>query len=413
MIARDGKVLLHKSYGLKNTSKQTMNDTNCIFQIGSMTKSFTSMIILKLREEGLLSVHDKLSRFIPDYPGGGKITIENLLTHTSGIHNYTDDISEADTNIICYPVSKERVLQQFENKKPEFKPGTKFEYNNSAFFLLGMVIEKATGMQYERVVRDMIFTPLQMNHSGFDFRNLPDTNKVTGYVIFSKDTSIAEPVVDSTVYYSAGAIYSTTGDLYRWASAIANRRLLSSESWQQAFMNFHKNNYGYGFFVDSLYGRKYIRHSGGALGLMSEYLYFPDEEVIVLLLNNFGNYGGSLFPVASGIASIVFHLPYSNWQRDTSTLRLTKAILESYAGTYEYSKEHRLIVTLIDSSLYVEATNPKDKLPRVRLYALDKNKFYMKEAQLKFSFLAGEQGIPQTLYTYIVEEKREEWKKIK
>jgi CubicO group peptidase (beta-lactamase class C family) len=413
LIAQNGKIILHKSYGLKKTSSHTLNDTNCIYQIGSMTKSFTSIVILKLQEEGVLSIHDKLSKFFPDYPNGDKITIENLLTHTSGIYNYTDDISEADTNVICYPVSRQRVLEQFENKKAEFKPGAKFEYNNSAFFLLGMVIEKATGKQYERAVRDMIFTPLQMNHSGFDFRNLADTNKVTGYVVFAKDTSIAEPVVDSTVYFSAGAIYSTTGDLYKWATAIAHHQLLSEESWQQAFMNFHNNNYGYGFFVDSLYARKYIRHSGGALGLMSDYLYFPKEEVIVLLLNNFGNYGGSLFPVASGIVSIVFHLPYSNWQTDTSTVRLNRTILESYTGTYEYNKEHRLIVTFSDSGLSVEATNPKDKLPKVRLYALTKNTFYMREAQLKFSFVTGGQDIPRALETYIVEGKKEEWKKIK
>jgi CubicO group peptidase (beta-lactamase class C family) len=413
LIAEKGKTLLCRGYGLKNTSTHALNDTNSIFRIGSLTKSFTSVIILKLQEEGKLSVQDKISQFFPDYPKGDNITIEHLLTHTSGIYNYTDDISEADTNIICYPVSKARVLQLFERKKLAFRPGTKFEYDNSDYFLLGMIIEKVTGLPYEKVVRDKIFTPLQMTHSGFDFRNLADTHKVTGYVVFTKEKTITEPVVDSTVYYAGGAMYSTVGDLYKWAAAIGTHRLLSDASQQQAFTNFHQNNYGYGFFVDSLYGRNYIRHSGGALGLMSDYVYFPKEDVIILLLNNFGNYGQSLFPVAAGIASIVFHLPYSNWQTDTSNIRLSTDLLAAYAGTYQYDKAHRLIVAFSDSCLYVEATNPKDLLPKVRLYALTQHVFFMKEAQLKFSFLTDERNIPQALYTYIVEAKKEEWKKIK
>lgn len=182
LIAKRGKILLNRGYGFKNVSNHSLNDTNTIFQIGSITKSFTSIVILKLQEEGQLSVNDKLSKFFPDYPKSNKITIKNLLTHTSGIYDYTDDIGEEDTAIVCYPVSKERVLEVFKNRKLKFSPGKRFEYNNSAYFLLGMIIEKVAGKPYETVVRNLIFNLLQMNHSGFDFKNLNDTNKAQGYV---------------------------------------------------------------------------------------------------------------------------------------------------------------------------------------------------------------------------------------
>ena len=413
LIAQNGTILLKKGYGFKNTSTHSLNDTNTIFQIGSLTKSFTSIVILKLQEEGKLSVNDKLSKLLPDYPNGDKITIENLLTHTSGIHNYTEDISEQDTNIICYPVTRQRVLDVFENRKLEFKPGTKFAYNNSAFFLLGMIIEKVTGLQYESVVRKLIFEPLGMSHSGFDYKNLADTNKAQGYVIFARDTSREARVADSTVYFSAGAIYSTAGDLYKWATAISNHQLLNDSSWRQAFANYHNNNYGYGFFVDSVHHKSYIRHSGGGLGLMSDYVYFPKENLIIILLNNFGNYGQSLFPLAVGISSIVFHLPYAKWTSDPAAVKLDESQLRKYVGTYEYNADHRLIVTFKNGNLFIEATNPKDHLPRLKLYALNETNFYIKEAQLKFGFVNDATNAPVKLMTYVVEEEKEDWKKIK
>src|SRR5450755_3790732 len=187
LISENGKILLEKGYGLKNASAGLINDTNTLFQIGSITKSFTAITILKLQEEGKLSVYDKLNKFFPDFPKGDKITIQNLRTHTSGLHNYTDIIGEEDSAIVCYPIAKERVLESFEHNGLLFKPGTKFEYNNSGYFLLGMIIEKVTGKQYETVVREIIFNPLRMTQSGFDHKKVESINKAQGHIILNKD----------------------------------------------------------------------------------------------------------------------------------------------------------------------------------------------------------------------------------
>ena len=411
LIAEKGSVLLAKGYGLKNVSTHSSNDTNTIFQIGSITKSFTALVILKLQEEGKLTVHDRLNKFFPDFPKGDKITIQNLLTHTSGLHNYTDIIGEEDSAIVSYPVAREKVLEAFENKGLLFKPGKNFEYNNSGYFLLGLIIEKVTGKQYETVVREMIFDPLHMDQSGFDYKKADDLHKAQGYIILNGDSLRMNRTVDSTVYYSAGGMYSSVTDLYKWVQAIADHKLLNDSSWQQAFTPF-KNKYGLGFFLDSLYGKSYIRHSGGLLGFTSEFIYYPKEDVTIILLNNVGDYGNSLFPVAAGITSIVFGLPYANWKQPAA-LSVEETTLKTYAGTYVFNGDHKLIVSCENGNLFVRATNPKDMLPKVRLYAESDNMFYMKEAQLRFEFVRDEKNDPIKLVTYNTNGKDAEWIKEK
>ena len=176
LIAEKGKIIFHKSYGFKNVATHSLNDSNSIFQIGSVTKQFTATVILKLQEEGKLTVQDKLSKYFPEFKYADEITLENLLTHTSGIYNYTNDIDDNDSAIVCNPVNKQLLLDIVFKKPLDFKPGTQFAYDNSGYYLLGLIIEKVTGKSYEQNIRDIIFTPLQMTHSLFDFRNSKDTN---------------------------------------------------------------------------------------------------------------------------------------------------------------------------------------------------------------------------------------------
>jgi CubicO group peptidase (beta-lactamase class C family) len=216
LVAEKGKILLQKSYGYKNFTRHLLNDSNTIFQISSVTKQFTAAVILKLQEEGKLSVNDRLDTWFPQFKDAGEITIENLLTHTSGIYNFTNDIDASDSAISCNPVDKQMALDIMFKHKPDFKPGTLFRYDNSGYYLLGLIIEKVTGKSYEQNVRDIIFTPLQMNHSLFDFTHSRDTNIATGYQTLNDSVQRVASAWrwDSTVAYAAGAIWSTTGDMY-------------------------------------------------------------------------------------------------------------------------------------------------------------------------------------------------------
>jgi CubicO group peptidase (beta-lactamase class C family) len=409
LIAQKGMILLHKSYGWKNVENKTLNDTSTCFPILSMTKSFTATVILKLQEEGKLSVGDRLAKFFPDYPQGDKITIENLLTHTSGIHNYTDDVGVEDSAIICYPIPKQRLLDLLYAKPPEFTPGKRFSYNNSGYFLLGMIIEKVTGEPYEQVVRDEIFNPLEMTNSGFDFIHLPETKRAQGYDTLDAVKQTPYRHFDSTYTYSAGAIYSTTGDLYKWAKAIASGKILSAESWKMAFTP-RINEYGYGWKIGTLFGKNYVRHDGGYPGFMSDFIYYPREDITIILLNNFGTYGQNVWAVAMGISSILFNMPYDNWQL-RMPVETADTILKRYVGVYALNNNYKIRIFLKDGQLFGVGMG-KSPFPELPLLSERENQFYLRDFNTTLAFV--EDNESHMLKLVIHEHgKDSHWKKIK
>lgn len=282
LVAQKGKILLEKGYGYKNKSKGALNDTNTIFQIGSITKQFTSTIILQLAEKKQLNLQDRLSKYFSDFPKGDSITIEQLLTHTSGVYNYTNDADFMKSNSEK-PISRDSLIARFKNKPFDFEPGTKWSYSNSGYILLGAIIEKLTGKTYFSVVRENIFQPLGMNHSGFDLTDLSSPDKAIGY---SEDFSTEVGIVDSSVSFAAGSIYSTVGDLYRWDRALYTNQIVSQTSLENAFTEY-KSSYGYGWFIRDAFGKKTVGHPGGISGFSSFMMRVPEDETFIILLCNF------------------------------------------------------------------------------------------------------------------------------
>lgn len=353
LIAREGKIVLQKGYGWKNAATQTKNDIHGIFQIGSLTKPFTAAVILKLQEQGKLSVHDKLSTYLPDYPRGNEISVENLLTHTSGIPDYNAE--EKDT-IAWTPVSKADIMKLFKDLPLEFRPGTKYAYSNSGYFLLGRIIEKVTGKPYEQVVRETIFEPLQMSHSGFDFIHLQDTLKVTGYAVYNANRQRPVHLIDSTVTYAAGGIYSNAIDLYKWAKSISANSILTANSWEKTFMPF-TSNYGYGWMIDSIYGSRYVGHSGGIMGFTAYFVYFPAEDIDIILLNNFLDEGGTVILPVQDISAILFNKPYALY-RDTKEIKIDDSLMSQYTGTYTLSNAPKRTMIVTIKNGHLQATLP-------------------------------------------------------
>ena len=390
LVARHGEILLKKSYGLKNFSTKVLNDSNTIFQICSVTKQFTAAVILKLREEGKLSLQDKLSKYFPEFKHADEITLENLLTHTSGIYNYTNDIDGNDSAIVCNPVSKQLVLNIMFKHPLGFKPGTKFVYDNSGYYLLGLIIEKVTGKSYEQNVRDIIFTPLQMTHSLFDFKHSPDTNIATGYQTISDTNQVVASAWrwDSTVTYAAGAIFSTIGDMYKWAKAIANKEILSEDSWKAAFIP-HLEHYGYGWWIDTLFGNTYVMHGGGLPGFKAYFCYYPDEDATIILLNNKGWFDEELTNININLSAILFNKPYK-LMRKHIVIELPDSVLKKYIGRYDFDKKHHVYITLEKGSLNMEA--PQGGLPKSPLLAEDENNFYLKIIDARIEFVKDTSG---------------------
>jgi CubicO group peptidase (beta-lactamase class C family) len=379
LVIRRNEVILNKGFGFSDMASRSPNTPDTRFPLLSITKTFTATIILKLQEEKKLSVNDDLSKYLPDYPNASRITIHQLLTHSSGIHNFTDDVSEKDSAIINHPVPKERVVNQFRDKALEFDPGKRFSYNNSGYFLLGLIIEKITGQTYESAVREYIFTPLSMSQSGFDFNGLQSAIKAQGYQFWNKAGVVPYHFYDSTFGYSTGAIYSTTNDMLKWARGVAAKEILTSSTWELAFKP-RIQGYGYGWQTGQFFGRSYVKHSGGYPGYMSEFIYYPNENLTIVLLNNFGTYGQNIWSVGMGISSIVLGLPYDNWKLRNEVSVDTKT-LQGHAGVYVNGK-NKIEFRVKDKMLFISISG----LPQMQVHPESENEFYLTDFNTSFHF---------------------------
>ena len=379
LVAQKGVVIFEKGYGYKNKKAHQLNDGNTIFQIGSITKQFTSAIILQLREKNKLSLQDKLSKYIPDYPNGDQITIENLLTHTSGVYNYTNDADFMRKESIK-PIRRDSLIALFKNKPLDFKPGEKFNYSNSGYILLGYIIEKLTGKSYFQVIREYIFQPLHMDHSGFDFGGLTGADKAIGSVPPEPDLPAA--IVDSSVSFSAGAIYTTVGDLYKWDRALYSGKIINQASLQKAFTP-HLAKYGYGWMMDSAYGKKIVEHGGGITGFVSFILRVPEDETCIIILDNAPS---QVNPgkIASDINSLLNGKEYEI-PKARIAINLDTAILKQYVGEYELTPGFIITITLENGSLISQATGQG----KAELFAENKNFFFLKVVDAQVEFIKG------------------------
>ncbi len=377
LVARNGVVLLNKGYGYRNAENKTLNTEQSIFQLGSITKQFTSAVILKLQEEKKLSTSDKLSKYFPNYPKGDSITIQQLLTHTSGIYNYTNDPNFMANEITKYK-SREEMLALFKDKPLDFSPGTSWRYSNSGYVLLGYIIEDASKMSYEDAVRKYIFTPLQMTHSGFDFTHLQSPDKTTGYFMVDQNKSTPAPIVDSTISFSAGAIYSTTGDLYLWHKALIQNIVLSKAEQEMAYTPV-KNNYGYGWGIDSIEGKRRVGHAGGIHGFVTNESRVPEDDIDIVLLSNASD--RSLDAITKSIYAILYNKPYV-LPKERTIVFLPAETLKRYEGEYEIGPNLHVIMKVKDGELSATPTNQAEKI----LHAEKEDFFFEKEEDVQIEF---------------------------
>jgi CubicO group peptidase (beta-lactamase class C family) len=374
LVSRKGKILLEKGYGIKNARANTVNDTNSIFQIYSVTKTFTSTVILKLVELEKLSLSDKLSKFYPDFPKGDSITIEHLLTHTSGIYDYTRGNNMSDQT--------ERSFIQFIETKPlDFSPGAGWNYSNSGYWLLGFIIEKVTGIAYDEAVRKYIFKPLHMDQSGFGFKNLSDSNKTTGYVIFSENKKVEAVVYEPPGPFAAGAIYSSVGDLYKFHKALQTFTIIKEASLKKAYTPF-KNNYGYGWMIGSFEGKQMVSHSGGAAGYRSNFVRIPEDDICIILLNNHENAFVDL------ITNNLLHILFDKSYKLPAEIKLATPVLAQFTGAFWVKPSFTMYITIEDGRLVAQASKQRKTV----LLAEKENYFFAEEANGFLEFTKDEKG---------------------
>ncbi len=345
LVARNGQIIYKKAFGMANLEFNIPMQADNIFRIGSITKQFTAVAILQLMEQGKLSLQDDITKFIPDYPTHGHhISIEHLLTHTSGIQSYTDtkDFGE----IMRKDMKPEELIAHFKNQPMEFAPGTKWNYNNSGYFLLGYIIEKITGKTYPQYLEENFFKPLGMTNSYYGSDSKIIKNRASAYEKGKDGFQNAEPL-SMTLPYSAGSIQSTVEDLFKWHQAVHAYKLVKKESLDKAFAKYKLNNgketeYGYGWFLGNVQGSATIEHGGGINGFLTQSIYLPKEGVFVAVFSNCD--GNSPSDVSSKIAALAIGKPYAYKE-------ITLDNLQSYTGVYE-NEEGQRIISLADNQLY-------------------------------------------------------------
>jgi CubicO group peptidase (beta-lactamase class C family) len=390
LIAKDGKIVYKKGLGYADIEKKEKVSPETKFRIGSVTKQFTAAAILKLQEVNRLSVTDKLSKYLPDFPRGEEVTIHHLLTHTSGIHSYTD--KEEFYDKVTTPVSNENLLNFFKNDPYDFGPGEEYRYNNSGFFLLGYIIEKVSGKSYSEYVKDTFFDPLQMANTGVHTSALKLKNEAKGY---KKSGSKYEKALNWDMSWAggAGAIYSTVEDLYKWNEALFNGKVLNEKSLAAAFTSVKLNNgktptdgeYGYGIAMRTYRDLLTIQHAGGLHGFVSQLTRFPKENLTVAILTNLTPPEVNLN--ANTLAE--FYLWDKMAKQSSYAAQSSEGLnLKDYVGRYDFRNGAVMTITSEGKELFAQLSS-QQKFP---IFTSAPDEFFWKVVDAKIKFVRNDKG---------------------
>ncbi|HET6543159.1 MAG TPA: serine hydrolase [Chryseolinea sp.] len=317
LVAEKGKVIYKKGFGLADMEWNIPNQPDTKHRLGSITKQFTSMLIMQLVEQGKLKLDVPISTYLPDYPrkNGNVITIHQLLTHSSGIPNMTS-FPGFLKNVSRNAYSPLQLVNMSADSTLQFKPGERFAYSNSGYLLLGYIIEKVTGRSYEQLLQENIFTPLKMNNTGYDHHETLLKNRARGYEKNGRRYVNAD-FIDMSVPYAAGALYSTVEDLYLWDQALYGNQLLRKENMDLLFAKHIPSgggHYGYGWGMGEMpLGNtaeriETIGHGGGINGFNTQLTRIPSDKSFIVLLNNTG--GAPLNEMTNAIAAILYDKSY-------------------------------------------------------------------------------------------------------
>jgi CubicO group peptidase (beta-lactamase class C family) len=292
MVIRNGNISLVRAYGIGDLARNLPVRPDTFFEIGSITKQFTAASILQLQEAGKLQIDRPLSDYLPDAPHAKEVTLRQLLTHTSGLHDYLDGPQAQIDRLASQPISYRDLIARIAALPLDFPPGSRWSYSNTGYLLLGKVVEKVSGESYRAYLQRHILDPLDMKatYTTADERRL--SNMALGYHRANGKRERA-PVIDPTWAGAAGLLVTNLHDLSKWDAALRSGKVVSQSSFRQMTTPFMttKNgsaDYGFGLFVDSVYGQPRIGHTGGSLGFTTADEYFPRQDVRIVAFTNMG-----------------------------------------------------------------------------------------------------------------------------
>jgi D-alanyl-D-alanine carboxypeptidase len=382
-VVRDGQVVFLKAYGMADVARAIPNSPGTIFRLASVTKTFTSVAVLQLVESGKLKLDDPLSKYLPDFPGAARIRISHLLSHTAGIPDF-----------IPYEEVKKRPL--------EFEPGSRINYSSNGYYVLGRVIEMVSGHPWDEYLRDHIFLPLGMKHSGYD-RTKELAGRATGYLAGADGSYQPIAAQDALGAYAGGGLYSTVEDMVLWARGLSSGKLLREETLERAstpglLTDGRRTAYGFGWMTASYRGVREVGHGGDITGFNTYFARYPEEKLTVIVLSNVGMRPPGPLPVSADLVHRIAELWLEGRMHKADALpdvKVDPAVLESYTGRYRLDASE---VIIQNTGTHIVITRQGDHLTaeanglKMPLLAKSETVFQAPGSPAELTFVCGASG---------------------
>jgi CubicO group peptidase (beta-lactamase class C family) len=376
LVAEGDRIVVSHGSGYADLDWSIPNTVDTRFRIGSLTKQFTAASILLLQERGQLNLNVPIKTYLPDAPSTwDKVTIYHLLTHTSGIPNFTGTAGfDAYKRQNHTPEESVRLVR---DKPLDSEPGAKFYYSNSNYILLGEIIERVSGMPYGSFLRQNIFIPVRMTETGVDSDSAILARRAQGYESTPEGFRHSD-YINMTIPYSAGFLYSTVADLLKWERALFGGKVVSASSLH-TMITANLNEYGMGLFIRNANKHELITHDGSIEGFESSLNYYPERQLTIVVLGNVrtdapGKIAAQLGKVAFGEKVVL--------NADRKTVRVDSSVLAGYVGHYSAPP---FAITIGVEADQLTATTPNGR--KYTLYAQSPTFFFLKEIDVQIEFV--------------------------
>lgn len=351
LIAQGDQVLFRGARGEADIETRVLLQSDSVFRIGSVTKQFTAAALLTLVDTGRVRLDDPLSDYLPDFPEGDRITIRQLLNHTSGVRSYFN-LPDYITDTIRRDATTDQLVALFEREPLEFEPGARFAYSNSGYALAGAVIEAASGMSWDAYLRQTLFEPLGMTHTGYGHDPAFAARQVSGYSRVDNEITSMRPM-SMTQAYAAGALVSNAEDLLIWNRALHEGRVLSEEMYLQMITpvgaaSVQEAQYGFGLFDDRVRGERMLWHGGHIFGFRAWLAYVPGPDISVIILENSDAFESiEIAHLGRRLAAIAMGRPYP----EMTPISVEMWALAAAEGVYRFEDEVRRTLRIVEGKL--------------------------------------------------------------
>ncbi len=350
LITKKGKTIYENCFGKASHSFNISNSKNTKFKIGSVSKQLTAAAILLLEQEGLLKTSDTISKFYPNSTNSQNITIQQLLTHTSGISDIYD-ISGFNT-MSSQKVSIAQLVKLVIERDLNFEPGSQYQYSNGGYAILADIIERVSGATYQTYLKQNIFEPLNMKATGHEKGNLVVPNLAVGYDPLDYNKVKVTDYLDPELLKGSGSLFSTVVDLQTWINSIKEQSLLSKTSYEK-LLNNYGNNYGYGISVYNSFDQAVFGHDGRVNGYIADYLHYIDSDITIIILGNIQTGVADFF--RRDIAAIVFTKAYKSRAKTIPPEQKSLESQQDILGTYAFGPNFKVYVEEREGSIQARA----------------------------------------------------------